>query len=115
MALLPQLSPAINVQAEVTAADTFITTGHLRATSGGDSTHMYAFVHIEKTGGSTLNTIFRRSFGARHCDVRLPLAKRPNDRHDDRVCVQAEDLRRVRRLYRNLRGISGHNVKPYAD
>ncbi len=76
---------------------------------------MYAFVHIEKTGGSTLNTILRHSFGTRHCDVRLPLAKRRDDRHDRRVCVEAADLRRVRRLYRGLRGISGHNVKPYAD
>jgi hypothetical protein len=76
---------------------------------------MYAFVHIEKTGGSTLNTIFRRVFGTRHCDVRLPLARRRLDRHDQRVCVGAADLRRVRRVYRNLRGIAGHNVKPYAD
>jgi hypothetical protein len=76
---------------------------------------MYAFVHIEKTGGSTLITIFRRSFGIRHCDVRLPLIKRRDDRDDHRICVQAADLRRVCRLYRNLRGISGHNVKPYAD
>jgi len=76
---------------------------------------MYAFVHIEKTGGSTLNTILRRVFGTRHCDVRLPLVRRRLDRHDQRVCVDAADLRRVRRLYRNLRGIAGHNVKPYAD
>jgi hypothetical protein len=76
---------------------------------------MYAFVHIEKTAGSCLNTILRRSFGTRHCDVRVPLAKRRADRHDHKVCVEAADLRRVRRLYRNLRGIAGHNVKPYAD
>jgi hypothetical protein len=76
---------------------------------------MYAFVHIEKTAGSCLNTILRRSFGARHCDIRLPLAKRGTDRHDHKHCVEAADLRRVRRLYRNLRGIAGHNVKPYAD
>jgi hypothetical protein len=76
---------------------------------------MYAFVHIEKTAGSTLNLILRRSFGTRHCDIRLPLAKRRNDDRDHKVQVAAEDLRRVRRLYRNLRGIAGHNVKPYAD
>jgi Sulfotransferase family len=76
---------------------------------------MYAFIHIEKTGGSTLITILRRSFGTRHCDVRVPMNKRPATYRDIRPCVEAEDLRRVRRLYRNLRGISGHNVKPYAD
>ena len=76
---------------------------------------MYAFVHIEKTAGSCLNTILRRSFGPRHCDVRLPLAKRKADYRDCKACVDAADLRRVRLLYRNLRGIAGHNVKPYAD
>ncbi|HVT30766.1 MAG TPA: sulfotransferase family 2 domain-containing protein, partial [Lacipirellulaceae bacterium] len=76
---------------------------------------MYAFVHIEKTAGTTLNAILRRSFGVRHCDIRLPLSKRRFDNDDHRVHVDAADLRRVRRLYRNLRGIAGHNVKPYAD
>jgi hypothetical protein len=76
---------------------------------------MYAFVHIEKTAGTTLNHILRRSFGARHCDIRLPLSKRRHDRLDRRAFVEANDLRRVRRLYRNLRGIAGHNVKPYGD
>ncbi len=76
---------------------------------------MYAFVHIEKTAGTTLNAILRRSFGTRHCDIRLPLAKRRRDRLDQRAYVEAADLRRVRRLYRRLRGIAGHNVKPYAD
>lgn len=76
---------------------------------------MYAFVHIEKTAGTTLNSILRRSFGTQHCDIRLPLAKRKSDHEDHRACVEAADLRRVRRLYRNLRGIAGHNVKPYAD
>jgi len=76
---------------------------------------MYAYVHIEKTAGSCLNTILRRSFGSRHCDIRLPLAKRRLDDRDHKACVEAADLRRVRRLYRNLRGIAGHNVKAYAD
>jgi hypothetical protein len=61
--------------------------------------------------GTTLNAILRRSFGARHCDIRLPLVKR----RKQRAFVEAADLRRVRRLYRNLRGIAGHNVKPYAE
>ncbi len=74
---------------------------------------MYAFIHLEKTGGSTMLTILRRSFGTRHCDIRLPLVKRARCHRDERQCVDATDLRRVRRLYRNLLGISGHNVKPY--
>jgi len=76
---------------------------------------MYAFVHIEKTGGTTLNAILRRSFGTGHCDIRLPLAKRRNDRRDQKALIEAADLRRVRALYRNLRGIAGHNVKAYSN
>ncbi len=76
---------------------------------------MYAFVHIDKTAGTTLNAILRRSLGTRHCDIRLPIAKRRADGRDHRGVVEASDLRRVRRLYRNLRGIAGHNVKPFAD
>src|SRR5690349_13537209 len=76
---------------------------------------MYAFVHIDKTGGTTLTSIFRRSFGTRHCDIRLPLVKRRHDGRNHRASVEAADLVRVTRIYRNLRGISGHNVKAYSD
>jgi hypothetical protein len=76
---------------------------------------MYAFIHVEKTGGSTLLTILRRSFGARHCDIRVPLDRRPATYRDIRPCIKAEDVQRARRLYRHLRGIAGHNVKPYGD
>jgi len=76
---------------------------------------VYAFVHIDKTGGTTLTSILRRSFGTRHCDIRLPLAKRRDDRPDHRGCIDASDLRRVERVYPNLRGISGHNVKAYSN
>ena len=76
---------------------------------------MYAYVHIEKTGGTTLHSILRRSFGTRHCDIRLPLSKRTDDHRDFRPHVDAADLRRARRLYRKLSGISGHIVRAYAD
>jgi hypothetical protein len=80
---------------------------------------MYAFVHIERTAGRTVNSILRRSFGTGHCDIRLPLARlrgdRPQHQLDRRVLVDAEVLRRVKRIYRHLKGIAGHNVKPYGD
>jgi hypothetical protein len=76
---------------------------------------MYAFVHIEKTAGSTLLSILRRSFGLRHCDIRLPIQKRRGDDLDYRAGIDANDLTRVQRLYRELRGISGHHVKPYSN
>lgn len=75
---------------------------------------MYAFMHIEKTAGSTLTTILRRSFGTRHCDIRLPLAKRKLGERDVRPCVDESDLQRAQRLYPQLSCIAGHNVKPYA-
>jgi Sulfotransferase family len=74
---------------------------------------MYAFAHIDKTAGSTLKSILRRSFGTRHCDVRVPMAKRPRDGYDHRAVIDVDDIRRVQRVYRNLRGIAGHNVKIY--
>jgi len=76
---------------------------------------VYAFVHIDKTAGRTVRAVLRRSFGAGHCEIRTPYARRSGDRHDRSVYVNADDLRRVRRIYRHLRGIAGHNVKPYSD
>jgi hypothetical protein len=76
---------------------------------------MYAFVHIDKTGGRTVRAILRNSLGTGHCEIRTPYARRPSDPNDRSVYVTGEDLRRVRRVYRRLRGIAGHNVKAYSD
>lgn len=78
-------------------------------------TTLYAFVHIEKTAGRTVRAVLLRSFGAGHCEIRTPYAKREPEVDDRRVAVTADDLRKVRRFYRNLRGIAGHNVKAYSD
>ncbi len=66
---------------------------------------MYAFIHIPKTAGTTLRGVLRCSFGARHCDIRVP----PGSRDRQRI-VDAGDLRRARRAYPNLAGICGHRV-----
>jgi hypothetical protein len=76
---------------------------------------MYAFVHVEKTGGTTMLSILRRSFGSRHCDIRLPLARRKKLAPDQRSVITAADLTRVSKIYRNIAGISGHSVKAYSD
>lgn len=76
---------------------------------------MYAFVHIEKTAGRTVRAVLLRSFGAGHCEIRTPYARREPELEDRRVHVTAADLRKVRRIYRNLRGVAGHNVKAYSD
>jgi len=76
---------------------------------------VYAFVHIDKTGGRTVRAVLRNSLGTGHCEIRTPYARRPADPNDRSVYVTGDDLRRVRRIYRHLRGIAGHNVKPYSD
>jgi len=76
---------------------------------------VYAFVHIEKTAGRTVRAVLLRSFGAGHCEIRTPYDRRAAETDDHRVHVDAADLRKVRRIYRGLRGIAGHNVKPYSD
>jgi len=78
-------------------------------------TALYAFVHIEKTAGRTVRAVLLRSFGSGHCEIRTPYAKREPEVDDRRVAVTGGDLRKVRRFYRNLRGIAGHNVKAYSD
>lgn len=76
---------------------------------------MYAFVHIDKTGGRTVRAILRNSLGTGHCEIRTPYARRLPDPNDRTVYVTGDDLRKVRRIYRGLRGVAGHNVKPYSD
>ena len=76
---------------------------------------LYAFVHIEKTAGRTVRAVLLRSFGTGHCEIRTPYSRREPESDDRRVHVTATDLRRVRRIYRGLRGIAGHNVKAYSD
>jgi len=72
-------------------------------------------VHIEKTAGRTVRAVLLRSFGAGHCEIRTPYARREDESGDHRVWVTSDDLRKVRRIYRGLRGIAGHNVKAYSD
>jgi hypothetical protein len=68
-----------------------------------------AFVHINKTAGTTLRFILRSSYGARHCDVE-PWHGRWED-----PPFSADDLQRVRKLYPGLASIAGHRVFGYPD
>lgn len=63
---------------------------------------MIAFVHIEKTGGTTVKFILRNSFGLRHCDV---VTQNPNGIFSD------EELRFAKKIFFNLQSISGHSLK----
>ncbi len=67
---------------------------------------MFAFVHLHKTGGTTIKSILRRSFGVHHFDD-TPLAEWSR--------LTADDLRRIRRLYPRLKSIAGHRVRAFSD
>jgi len=67
---------------------------------------MIAFVHIQKTAGTTLTSILRRSFGIRHFDTRGVR---------NLGCISANELRKVSVVYRNLESIAGHSVRPFGD
>jgi hypothetical protein len=70
---------------------------------------MYAFIHIPKTGGSTLRHMLRQSFGGRHLDIKVPSRQRTAQ-----VQVSDVDMRRARRVYPRLEGICGHRVNCFS-
>ncbi len=70
---------------------------------------MLVFIHINKTGGTTVSYILRSSFGLRHCPVEpwhAPWTGPPFSNHD---------VQRLRKLYPNLKSIAGHRVTGYVD
>jgi hypothetical protein len=70
---------------------------------------MLVFVHINKTAGSTMRYILRSSYGSRHCDVE------PWQGTEDGEPFAADDLRRLRKIYRRLSSIAGHRITGYVD
>jgi hypothetical protein len=75
---------------------------------------MLAFVHIHKTGGTTVWYILRSSFGPRHCELE-PWDRWPSHLSKWQVPISADDLRRVRKLYPRLESIGGHCIQPHMD
>jgi len=69
---------------------------------------MYAFIHIPKTAGSTVRALLRHSFGASHCDLRLPMHKRK-----PKEWIAAEDFKKALQVYRQPAGICGHRVTAF--
>lgn len=65
----------------------------------------YAFVHIPKTAGSSVRHLLRCAYGAAHCDIKVPVARRHTQRW-----VTVRDIRRARFAYPQLAGICGHRV-----
>lgn len=70
---------------------------------------MLAFVHIRKTGGSTVDMILRQSFGAGHFRVRLGRERSTNP------IATAGEIRRCRWIYWKMKCISGHGIVPHSD
>jgi len=69
---------------------------------------MIAVVHIHKTAGTTLASVFKRGFGGAHCDVH---AEDPGS-----AFLSAADLTRMRRRwYPRLKSVLGHDVRIYSD
>lgn len=70
--------------------------------------NLLAFVHIEKSAGSTLKWILGRNFGLRYCEVRT-LSKA------SRKTFSARDLRLHLLLNPFISCVAGHSVKPWSD
>jgi hypothetical protein len=67
---------------------------------------MLAFVHIFKTGGTTVTGLLRRNFSTRHFDTRL-IQEKP--------AICAAQLKRAMLVYPKLQSIAGHAVRPSSD
>ncbi|HUS40636.1 MAG TPA: sulfotransferase family 2 domain-containing protein [Pirellulales bacterium] len=70
---------------------------------------MLAFIHIRKTAGSTIDMVFRQSFGMGHCCVRHHRARAAAP------VITAAELDRCRWIYRRMKTVSGHGIVPYSD
>jgi len=66
-----------------------------------------AYIHIEKTGGQSLNFMLRNSFGLQHCDV-LSINKSVD-------YFDYQEYLGMKKFFPNLKSICGHMVKPYSD
>lgn len=66
---------------------------------------MFAFTHIPKTAGTTLNYILQKNFGNRLNSV-IPRKG---------VNYSYEDLKKDNLIYSNVKCISGHGVKPFIN
>ncbi|HPF69109.1 MAG TPA: hypothetical protein PLQ13_00445 [Candidatus Krumholzibacteria bacterium] len=74
---------------------------------------LLAFIHVAKTGGQSVETMLRSSFGPAHAEA-VEWAPRPGD---DPYAVDyivpkygPDDLRRLKRLVPFLRSVGGHGV-----
>jgi len=76
---------------------------------------MIAFVHINKTAGTNLKYILRRSFGGKHCDARVWPQQKREEREEGKRVLTAEDVRKTKWVYPGLKSLAGHNITSYSD
>lgn len=76
---------------------------------------MIAFIHINKTAGTTLKYLLRRSFGAGHCDVRIHPKNKGEEGDINKRVLTLDDLKRTKIINPWLKSISGHLVTGYSD
>ena len=70
---------------------------------------MLAFVHIRKTGGSTVDTILRQSFGLKHFRLRLGPHRAVNP------IASANEVLRCRWIYWRMKSLAGHGIVPHSN
>ena len=73
---------------------------------------MLAFIHVAKTGGQTVETLLRGTYGLRYVHAE-PWAARDPSQVIPRYTP--DDLRRLRRIWPPLRAIGGHAVALWSD
>jgi hypothetical protein len=79
---------------------------------------MLAFVHVAKTGGKTIETMLRSSFGSHHCDGTL-LAPRQSGNPDDVSFIvpkyRPDDMALLKNIMPGMKSICGHNIALWSD
>lgn len=66
------------------------------------------FPHVSKTGGTTILTMLRSTFGTAHCDVESWRGKHGEN-------FSPSDLKTLLRVYPHLKSVAGHAFRPYED
>ena len=74
---------------------------------------MIAFIHIHKTGGTTLQWILRSTLGASYCEVEPLTIERDFQQIPWMAPARIADLEYMESMYPQLGGIGGHHIQPH--
>lgn len=69
---------------------------------------IFGFPHVSKTGGTTILTILRSTFGTAHCDVESWRGK--HGKH-----LSHDGMRKLLKVYPHLKSVNGHAFRPYEN